>query len=197
VLWLDRLNRFSPAAVTVPMLRQSRKESPGLRVVATINSTRYAAFLGEEPELAAALGDPVRLSRLLSPAERTRAAEVYPEPGRRWGQCRPPAAACECSRVVRGLERRHQFQSLLPRTSPAFVPLEGRVHPRLLEDRLPEAVVHLANEPDKRYRDGEGEGGLGVFVVGLGQPPPPLLPAFAKRLVPRHDHGVVAQLGDP
>src|SRR6476469_7296512 len=61
------------------MLRQSRKESPGLRVVATIRSTRYAAFLGEEPELAEALGDPVRLSRLLSPAERARAEESYPD----------------------------------------------------------------------------------------------------------------------
>jgi tetratricopeptide (TPR) repeat protein len=79
VLWLDRVDRFREGGLTAAMLRLCRERSPGLRVVATIASTRYKVWAAKEPELADMLGDPVTLERLATPGELERATGLYPE----------------------------------------------------------------------------------------------------------------------
>ncbi|MGR7023053.1 tetratricopeptide repeat protein [Geodermatophilus sp. URMC 62] len=79
LLWLDRVDRFTgPGATVVAMLRRCRRESPALRVVATISSTRYAVWASENPEVAAEFGAPVTLERLPTLDELERAEAVYP-----------------------------------------------------------------------------------------------------------------------
>lgn len=78
LLWLDRIDAFSGPGVTAAVLRRCRKASPGLRVVATISSTRYAAWASEHAEMAAEFGNPVTLERLPTPDERQRALAAYP-----------------------------------------------------------------------------------------------------------------------
>src|SRR3954454_156092 len=67
LLWLDRIDEFSAAGLTVAMLRRCRQRSPGLRVVATISSTHYAAWASQNPEVLAEFGKPVTLERLPTP----------------------------------------------------------------------------------------------------------------------------------
>lgn len=79
VLWLDDVDRFCPDGLSVRLLRELRERSPGLRVVATISSTRYPTWVTEERELSREFGTPVALERLLSPAELAQAAAIYPD----------------------------------------------------------------------------------------------------------------------
>jgi len=79
VLWLDRIDRFCERGLSLQLLRELREHSPGLRVLATISSTRYVAWVSEERELADEFGLPVTLERLPSKAELERAKAAYPE----------------------------------------------------------------------------------------------------------------------
>ncbi|HEY5248957.1 MAG TPA: tetratricopeptide repeat protein, partial [Dermatophilaceae bacterium] len=79
VLWLDRIDRFTPSGLTVPMLQECRERSPGLRVVATISSTKYGRWVQEERQLATTFVDPVTVSRQLSEREMSRAQAAHPE----------------------------------------------------------------------------------------------------------------------
>jgi tetratricopeptide (TPR) repeat protein len=79
VLWLDRVDRFREGGLTAAMLRDCQERSPGLRVVASIATTRYEIWAADEPELAGMFGEPVRLERLATPGERERATRLYPE----------------------------------------------------------------------------------------------------------------------
>ena len=78
LLWLDRVDTFTPGGLTATMLRRVRERSPGLRVVATISSIRYEVWATENRSVADAFGDPVRLERLPSVAELGRAEAAYP-----------------------------------------------------------------------------------------------------------------------
>jgi tetratricopeptide (TPR) repeat protein len=78
LLWLDRVDEFPGPGLTAAMLRRCRQRSPGLRVVATISSTRYAAWASENPEVAAEFGEPVTLERLPTPDELQLAQAFYP-----------------------------------------------------------------------------------------------------------------------
>ena len=52
LLWLDRVDRFDEHGLTAAMLRRRRERSPGLRVVATIPSTRYETWATEQSGVA-------------------------------------------------------------------------------------------------------------------------------------------------
>lgn len=81
LLWLDRINRFADDGLSVAMLRECRKRSPGLRVVATIPSGEaYARWAADSADVAAEFGDPLVLERLPSRAELERAQAIYPDP---------------------------------------------------------------------------------------------------------------------
>jgi tetratricopeptide (TPR) repeat protein len=78
VLWLDRLDRFPADGLTAQMLRQCMQRSPTLRVVATVSSTRYPAWVSEASELSTEFGGPITLERLPSSGELDRAERLYP-----------------------------------------------------------------------------------------------------------------------
>ena len=78
LLWLDRVETFTKAGLIAAMLRRCRERAPGLRVVATISSTRYEVWATENPSVAEAFGDPVVLERLPSEKELGRAEAAYP-----------------------------------------------------------------------------------------------------------------------
>jgi tetratricopeptide (TPR) repeat protein len=79
LLWLDRVDTFARGGLTAKMLRRCRKQSPGLWVVATISTTRYATWDTEESDVAAEFGEPITLVRLPAANELTRAQAAYPE----------------------------------------------------------------------------------------------------------------------
>jgi hypothetical protein len=64
--------------VTAEILQLWAERSPGLRVVATIPTTKYTKWQAARRELADAFGKPVRLERLATPDEVRRAEDTYP-----------------------------------------------------------------------------------------------------------------------
>ncbi|WP_169594403.1 tetratricopeptide repeat protein [Antrihabitans stalactiti] len=78
LVWLDRIDMFSESGLTAAMLELLREQTVGLRVVATIASTRYEMWVTGHSELAELFGEPVTLGRALSASERHRAENRYP-----------------------------------------------------------------------------------------------------------------------
>ncbi|WP_009480576.1 tetratricopeptide repeat protein [Rhodococcus sp. JVH1] len=77
LVWLDRLDQFSDGGLTVALLRRL-SGTAGMRIVATIPSTRYEAWIADNTPLAAEFGPPISIDRLPSLAEQTRAEEAHP-----------------------------------------------------------------------------------------------------------------------
>jgi hypothetical protein len=65
LLWLDRIDTFTTGGeLTAAMLRRLHAQSPGLRVVATINSNQYEVWATAHHSIADMFRDPVELERL-------------------------------------------------------------------------------------------------------------------------------------
>jgi tetratricopeptide (TPR) repeat protein len=81
LLWLDRIDKSGEDGPSVAMLRQLRKQSPGLRVIATIPSgDRYLRWVADNADVADEFGEPLTVERLpVSAAELQRAQSLYPE----------------------------------------------------------------------------------------------------------------------
>ena len=76
VLWLDRIDTYSPAGLTLQHLLALREARPGMRVVATTTPLAYGQWAAARPDPAAEF-DVVRLARIPSPRERQEAAAHY------------------------------------------------------------------------------------------------------------------------
>jgi hypothetical protein len=76
LLWLDRIDQFLPDGLSAQMLRECRKRSPGLRVIATIASNRYPQFAADSRELFDEFAGPVTVERRPTTAEAALAEQI-------------------------------------------------------------------------------------------------------------------------